>query len=138
MIKWTKLVISAALLIVINFSLQAQEERHIHVNGEHLDAEDITLMDQLFDAKVANGFYWINFQTGQWGYENSPDVMGINQNILKIAQAAQKAQQQNQHRNQNNKTIINRSQNGSVVSGKLNGRNCTFVSVGGTTVKSCD
>lgn len=33
---------------------------------------------------------------------------------------------------------INQSQNGSVVSGKLNGQDCTFASVGGTTVKLCD
>jgi hypothetical protein len=33
---------------------------------------------------------------------------------------------------------VNRSVNGSAVSGNLNGQRCTFVSAGGTTMKSCN
>ncbi|TQV74938.1 hypothetical protein FLL45_08240 [Aliikangiella marina] len=114
--------------------LHASEERHIHVNGEHLDRQDIVLMDQLFGKTVANGFYWINFQTGHWGLEANDEPLGvievIRQNYLQ--QVAQQSQSNEA------KPEINMSQNGRVVSGKLNGQECTFVSVGGTTVKSCD
>ena len=134
MANWTKRV-GILLGLLFSLTLFAEEERHIHVNGEHLDSEDILLMDQLFKKKVNDGFYWINFQTGQWGNEGDPTVLGINKSILQIAQAAQQAAKQ---KNQSSQTDINMSQNGRVVSGKLNGQNCTFVSVGGTTVKSCD
>ena len=33
---------------------------------------------------------------------------------------------------------VDSSQNGSVVSGQINGRNCTYASAGGTTVRLCD
>ncbi len=36
------------------------------------------------------------------------------------------------------KTYMESSGTGSVTQGRLNGQNCTFVSVGGTTMKSCD
>ncbi len=38
----------------------------------------------------------------------------------------------------NGKTEINSSQNGSVVSGRVDGQNCTYASAGGYTVKHCD
>ncbi|MCW8880403.1 MAG: hypothetical protein OQK51_25370 [Kangiellaceae bacterium] len=119
-------------LYISSLALAQQEERHIHVNGEHLDNTSIAVMDLLFGKKVTNGFYWINENTGQWGFEGETKVRGV----LKIVQ--QIAQQNQSQQAQNNPTEINMSQNGRVVSGKLNGQNCTFVSVGGTTVKSCD
>ncbi len=35
-------------------------------------------------------------------------------------------------------TQINSSQNGSVVSGQIDGQNCTYASAGGMTIKTCD
>ena len=122
------------LITFVFFSLAKaqQDERHIHVNGEHLDATSIAVMDLLFGEKVPNGFYWINENTGQWGFEGETKVRGVLKVVQQIAQQNQRQQSDSQS------TEINMSQNGRVVSGKLNGQNCTFVSVAGTTVKSCD
>ena len=125
-----KRAIAFAIVLVGLTSIQIQaQERHIHVNGEHLEAEDIQLLDQINGAIVPNGFYWINMETGEWGMEGEPQVLGTIPAI---------AQYQAQPRSRNNSTEINSSQNGSVVSGRLNGRNCTFASAGGMTIKSCD
>lgn len=102
------------------------EERHIHLNGEHLTTENIVLFDQVLSSTVPDGFYWMNFQTGEWGYEGNNEVEGI---------AAAFQQQGQQHASN---TYINNSQNGSVVSGRINGQNCTYVSAGAFTVKDCD
>lgn len=126
-----KRAIAFAMVFMALMSLPIHaQERHIHVNGEHLEATDIQLLDQLNGGIVPNGFYWINFETGEWGMEGNNQTLGI---IAAIAQ-----QQSQQQQRSNNSTYINSSQNGSVVSGNLNGQNCTFASAGGTTVKLCD
>lgn len=127
------LTISILLNLLFSNAATAQEdERHIHVNGEHLDATSIAVVDLLFGKAVANGFYWIDENTGQWGFEGETKVRGVLKLVQQIAQQNQNQQSESQS------TQINMSQNGRVVSGKLNGQNCTFVSVAGTTVKSCD
>ncbi|MCW9016207.1 MAG: hypothetical protein OQJ89_04520, partial [Kangiellaceae bacterium] len=88
-------------LFISSLALAQQEERHIHVNGEHLDNTSIAVMDLLFGKKVTNGFYWINENTGQWGFEGETKVRGV----LKIVQ--QIAQQNQSQQAQNNPTEIN-------------------------------
>jgi len=127
--------------MLFSLPLFAGDERHIHVNGEHLDMTNIELLDQLTGGQVGNGYYWLNMQTGQWGYEGSEQVQGIVESI------AHYAQKQNSHQDQpgsfdqeadryNDWEGVD--QNGTVVSGRINGQNCTYVSVGGTTMRSCD
>lgn len=127
-----KLYIAIALLSSLH--CVAQEQRHIHFNGEHLDLQTISVMDQLFGYKLANGNYWINTQTGEWGFEGNSQVQGV---LSQVSQAQKQSNQQQTSRS-TPRAEINTSQNGSVVSGKLNGQNCTFVSAGGMTMKSCD
>ena len=135
------ITLNIALIIALSLSLSAiaENERHIHVNGEHLDLANIQLLDQIVGNRVGDGYYWLNMQSGQWGYEGNNQVQGI---IASIAN--QQADQQNteqsdyaEEADQYNKWE-GVSGTGSVTSGKLNGQNCTFVSVGGTTMKSCD
>lgn len=109
-------------------------DRHIHVNGEHLTESNIEIMDRLFGETVANGFYLINFQTGEWGYEGSQKVHGV----LDTIADARNQQQAPTSGSNNSRTEVYNSQNGSAISGKLNGQDCTFVSAGEYTFKSCD
>jgi len=135
---FTQILIIAALSI--SLPTLAANERHIHLNGEHLDAQNIQVLDQIAGNMVGDGYYWLNFQTGQWGYEGNDQVQGVLANI-----ANQRTQQQSNSGQSDYAEEADRhndwegvSGTGSVTSGKLNGRNCTFVSVGGTTMKSCD
>jgi len=51
-------------------------ERHIHLNGEHLSEELILGLDYLANLHVEDNFYWIDFETGAWGYEGNEQTIG--------------------------------------------------------------
>lgn len=125
-------ILVLAVLAFSPIALADHVERHIHLNGEHLTDENIALMDQLFGQTVPNANYLINMQTGEWGYEGSDEVHGV------LDAVVQANQQQSQSNSQNSSTETHRSQNGSAISGKLNGQDCTFVSAGTFTFKKCD
>lgn len=137
------LTITLLFLVTYQPSLLAveQSERHIHVNGEHLDSQNIALLDQLTGNQTPNGYYWINMQTGEWGFENNAQVQGI---IQTIANYQQQNAQQHYQAGQSDQSADGYNdwegvdQNGSVVSGRVNGQDCTYVSSGGMTFKSCD
>ncbi len=136
------MILVAAALLLSSPLLPAQEPRHIHVNGEHLDAEDILLLDQLFGYTVANNYLWINFQTAEWGYENNPQTQGVLQNLLTYQASLQQQQQVQQQQAGGNvsrdEIYYDPDPGRSAVRGRLNGQDCTFVSSGGMTFKSCD
>ncbi|MBV1910756.1 MAG: hypothetical protein KUG78_15745 [Kangiellaceae bacterium] len=118
------------------FSLSAKsQDRHIHINGQHLDAQVIADLDQLVGQPVGDGYYWLNMQTGEWGYEDNNQTQGV---ISAIANSNANAQENNSPNSQPYRNYEGVSSTGTVTSGRLNGKNCTFVSVGGTTMKSCD
>ena len=122
------------LLLILSTPLIADHERHIHVNGEHLDANAMTQMDQLFQGKVSNGFYWLNRQTGEWGYEDNETIQGV---IEQIAQTQQRqpSPPENLPTRNSSRPTINNSQNGSVVLGGEG--ECSYVTAGGMTFRSC-
>ncbi|MCW8932712.1 MAG: hypothetical protein OQL19_21055 [Gammaproteobacteria bacterium] len=137
------------LLIVIFFivlpTVYADQERHIHLNGQHLEYQSILELDQLIGRQVEDGYYWINAQTAEWGYEGNDQVQGIVQSI------ANYNQQQNNNNNSSSEGYSDYEQSaagyndwegvsgtGSVTSGRVGDQNCTYVSVGGTTMRDCD
>lgn len=130
------------MVLPLSLSVNAENARHIHINNEHLEINDIQLLDQIVGSQVGDGFYWLNMQTGQWGYEGNDQVQGIVKAIADQAVAQQSNNQQQQNQQGNDADKYNSwegvDQNGSVVSGKVNGKKCTYVSVAGTTLKSCD
>ena len=134
--KYLNTIVVACTATIISLSSYAETERHIHVNGEHLQASDIALMDKLFQGEVTDGNYWVNETTGEWGYENSPYTQGTLQAVVAYNQGQSQAQEQSSTYQPN--AEINMSQNGSVVSGRVNGQNCTYASVQGMTMRSCD
>ena len=134
--KQKALQLAALLIITFGFSssnLLAEQTRHIHINQEHLTDELIGQLDTLVGTQVADGYYWLNLQTGEWGYEDNPQVQGLVAAIANANQTPSQPEQPNQYRSYEGVTGT-----GTVTSGNLNGQNCTFVSVGGTTMKSCD
>lgn len=135
--KWGVYLIGMLLLMISAVALA--EERHIHINEQHLNAEEIQVIDMLFGYQVPDGFYWLDGNTGEWGHEGYAEVQGV---IASIAEAVEEYQQEQQYSEEqqgySNDTEIYDSQNGSVVSGNIGGQNCTYASAGGYTFRSCD
>ncbi len=125
------------LLTIFSANLQAQEARHIHVNGDHLSDQDILLMDQLFGYTVPNNYYWLNTETGEWGYEDDFQAQGVLQAFVDY-QASQQRQQPAPRGPEREEIYYDPDPGRSAVQGRLNGQDCTFVSSGGMTFKSCD
>ncbi len=143
-----KLSLLAFLSLAFSFNAIANEERHIHLNGEHLNPENVLLLDQIAGSVVDDGYYWLNTQTGQWGYEGNEQVQGVlasiaNQNQQQSSQDynSQGYNTQNNDFNESADRYNNwegSSSTGSVTSGRVNGKNCTYVTVSGMTMRSCD
>lgn len=73
----------AALLIaaVVTFAAatpsQAQaQRRYVVINGELLSSEQLYVLDRLAGAYVPNGAYWVDTNTGIWGYAGDPTPRG--------------------------------------------------------------
>lgn len=50
-------------------------DRFVVVNGELLDAFNLAQLDAAAGEHVPDGRYWLNLETGAWGYEGGP-LMG--------------------------------------------------------------
>jgi len=65
----------AALLVTASTSALAQQ-RVIRLNGVFLSEYQAYQLDNLTGTPVPNGAYWLDFQTGLWGYEGNPNPQG--------------------------------------------------------------
>lgn len=63
-------------LLVVLFLSSAYAERYVVVNGQRLSVPEIHYVEQLHCGPIPNGRYWINLQTGMWGYEGNPRPQG--------------------------------------------------------------
>ena len=113
----------------VNAQLGYQNFRHIHVNGNHLDDQEIVNLDQSLGYQVPNGFYWLNADTGEWGYEGNEEVLGS----IYVGNSQGSSSQQ-QYNNSSRPSISNDSGTGSSV---IDPNGCSYVSSGGMTFKSC-
>jgi hypothetical protein len=76
MSKFAK-AISVILLASLPFlAMDAYAQRAVSVNGQHLNSRQLIVLDQLVGAYVPNGHYWLNMQTGAWGYVGNPVIQG--------------------------------------------------------------
>jgi hypothetical protein len=55
---------------------QAQNARVVMVNGSLLDNATLAQLDRAACTRVPDGHYWLNLQSGQWGYAGEPWVRG--------------------------------------------------------------
>jgi hypothetical protein len=68
--------LSLLILIATSTAALASGARHVHVNGQHLNAQQIASLDSIAGSFVPDGFYWLNLSTGVWGYEGNPTPAG--------------------------------------------------------------
>ena len=65
-----KTFIIAVLAIVLSINtVQAVAERYVIVNNQLLDEAEIRYLDSLSCNIIPDGRYWLNTNTGIWGYE---------------------------------------------------------------------
>ena len=135
-----------SLMLLFAYSAQAQlgyqDFRHIHINGVHVDDAQILNLDATLGYEVPNGFYWVNDNTGEWGYEGNGEVLGsiyteATQRNNTEVQSTQSSQQTSSPKQSGNSRpyISNDTGTGSAV---IDSNGCSYVSAGGMTVKSCD
>jgi hypothetical protein len=53
------------------------QTRMIVVNGQRLTDAQVASLEQRACTRIPNGQYWLDFQSGAWGYANNPRVQGV-------------------------------------------------------------
>ena len=53
------------------------QSRWVFVNGERMSDAQVAELDRLQCVAIPNGAYWLNKQTGAWGYAGNPRVQGV-------------------------------------------------------------
>lgn len=65
-----------AIVLMLSVSNAAYAERYVVVNGNRLSDTDIMILERWRCGPIPNGHYWLNFNTGIWGYAGDPRVRG--------------------------------------------------------------
>jgi hypothetical protein len=53
------------------------QTRWVVVNGQRLGGAEIAQLERSACTPIPNGNYWLNLQTGAWGYAGNPRVQGV-------------------------------------------------------------
>jgi hypothetical protein len=62
--------------LVAALSNAAQAERRVVVNGVRLSVPEIMELERIHCGPIPNGHYWLDLQTGIWGYAGDPQPQG--------------------------------------------------------------
>lgn len=54
-------------------------ERNVVINGQLITGQELMLLDTLNGEFIPPGRYWLNLETGAWGYEGGPQQGVINE-----------------------------------------------------------
>lgn len=73
-----KPILSSIIFTVLVFSIpdKALAERFVVVNGNRLSYVEIIRLEKWHCGPIANGYYWLNFSNGVWGYAGNPIPQG--------------------------------------------------------------
>ncbi len=74
--KWHRRWIVMACLGILFWGDSVFAERRVYVNGQRLTYPQIAYLEQLHCGPIPNGRYWLNGQTGIWGYAGDPRPQG--------------------------------------------------------------
>lgn len=69
-------LIAAGLVLALSMTEIAYAERYVVVNGVRLSQNDIVLLEQWHCGPIPNGHYWLDLNTGIWGYAGDPTPQG--------------------------------------------------------------
>lgn len=77
---WFHDALRAAAAIGFGLLLSAQaiaQSRWVYVNGQRMSDAQLADLARRNCADIPNGLYWLNNQTGAWGYAGNPQVQGM-------------------------------------------------------------
>jgi len=77
---WIHAGLRAAAALIFGLLLSAQapaQSRWVVVNGQRLSDAQIAALARSNCRDIPNGAYWLNPQTGAWGYAGNPAVQGV-------------------------------------------------------------
>ncbi len=58
------------------FTSTVQAERYVIVNGERMNDGQIALLEQVHCGPIPNGNYWLDTDSGLWGYAGNAQAEG--------------------------------------------------------------
>ena len=70
------IAVAVALTVVFSSSYSQAQQRFVVINGELLSPEQLTVLDQLVGGYAPNGAYWVDTNSGIWGYAGDPTPRG--------------------------------------------------------------
>jgi hypothetical protein len=65
-------LVSAFLCLALGVQPSHGFGRFVVINGYLLGMSELATLDSVVGTLVPDGRYWLNFETGEWGYENGP------------------------------------------------------------------
>lgn len=127
-IKINRVYPTLFLSLLLSFSLPGKAKAEVFINGQHFQGQDLALLEYIL-GPISPGRYWLNTDTGNWGYEGNSTVQG---NVL-----TQNINTQTSHPYiRKNGDIYDPSYGGSSATTDSNG--CTYFSIPGMSINSCD
>lgn len=66
----------ATVCIFLAFTSTVQAERYVIVNGERMNDGQIALLEQVHCGPFPNGNYWLDTNSGLWGYAGNAQAEG--------------------------------------------------------------
>lgn len=66
-----------ALALAVFSADAAAQSRHVLVNGQRMSDGHVAALAQRQCAHIPDGSYWLNLQTGAWGYAGDAQVQGV-------------------------------------------------------------
>jgi hypothetical protein len=69
-------VMSLAVVMSVFSSGATAQSRLVFVNGQYMSDRQVAALARRACADIPDGAYWLNLQTGAWGYAGSPQVQG--------------------------------------------------------------
>jgi hypothetical protein len=69
-------ILTAIAVLMFSTLVNGQTPRYVVVNGVRLGNNEIGFLEQLACGPIPNGVYWLNYNTGIWGYGNDPRPQG--------------------------------------------------------------
>jgi len=61
---------------VVLIPLSAFADRYVVVNGLRLNEAQVEILERIHCGPIPNGQYWLDLNTGLWGYAGDPRPMG--------------------------------------------------------------
>ena len=68
--------LAVCLAVAVTAAPVAAQQRHVIVNGVLMTPQDLYVLDRLAGYYIPNGNYWLDPNTGIWGYAGNPYPQG--------------------------------------------------------------